>query len=190
MGLFSKIKKSVSSAVNKAKSSVKSAVSKASSKIDSAVKIGGTNIKNLFSVDTIAGAVKGYQEGGLYGAIGGAAMSTVSKSMTELDKSGKFNSEYEYKQYGFPSKEEYLLASSYGYDNYDDWKTVKELLGSDVTTETAVTPVESSSSTSVDSSGNIVVNSPNTVDATSTDKSGGVGAVALGALALKVMGVF
>ena len=104
-----------------------------------------------------------------------------------MDKSGDYNPDYAYKKYGFPSNEEYQTALSYGYQNYDDWKTVKDLLGSNVTTTQVVTPVSDVASTKVDNSGNIVVSSGNTVE--KKEKSSGVGGLALGALALKVMGV-
>lgn len=171
----------------KVSSGVKKFASKSVSAVKSAVTVGTTGLKNLYNPETIASAIQGYQQGGIAGAVAGASVTALGATMTELDKSGDYNPDYAYKKYGFPSNEEYQIALSYGYQNYDDWKTVKDLLGSNVTTTQVVTPASDVASTKVDNSGNIVVSSGNTVE--KKEKSSGVGGLALGALALKVMGV-
>lgn len=94
-------------------------------KIDSAGTIVGTNIKNSFSAENIATVAGGFATGGLAGGMLGiaqAAANTSIKSMQELDKSGKYNSEYAWKQTDFPSKESYELAISQGIDSFEKWK--------------------------------------------------------------------
>lgn len=181
------LKKAFKSVGKTVSSGVKRFTSKASSAVKSATTVMTTGIKNVFSKETLGGIMSGLQTGGIAGAITGGAVSIMSGTMTELDKSGEYNPDYEYKKYGFPSREEYILATSYGYQNFDDWKVVKDLLGSNVTATQVVTPASDVASTKVDSSGNIVVSSGNSVE--KTEKSSGVGGLALGALALKVMGV-
>lgn len=183
------LKKAFKSIGKKASSGVKSFASQFTSGAKSAVTVFKTGFKNLTnpSAGTISSAIQGYQQGGIAGMVAGASVNVIADTMTELDKSGEYNPDYEYKKYGFPSAEEYQKALSYGYENYDDWKTVKDLLGSNVTTEQVVTPASDVAKTTVDGSGNIVVKSGNSVE--KTDKSSGVGGLALGALVLKVVGV-
>lgn len=181
------LKKAFKSVGKKVSSGVKSFTSKASSAVKSSTTVMTTGVKNLFSKNTLTSIIGGLQTGGIAGAITGGAVSMMNDTMTELDKSGEYNSDYEYKKYGFPSREEYIQATSYGYQNYDDWKVVKDLLGSNVTTTQVVTPASDVSSTEVDGSGNIVVSSGNSVQ--KKGSGSGVGGLALGALALKVMGV-
>lgn len=171
----------------KVSSGTKKFASKAGSAVKSAVTVGTTGLKNLYNPETISSAIQGYSQGGVAGAVANASVTALGATMSELDKSGEYNPDYAYKKYGFPSNEEYQTALSYGYSDYNDWKTVKDLLGSNVTTTQVVTPASDVSKTSVDSSGNIVVKSGNSVE--KTDKSSGVGGLVLGGLALKVMGV-
>ena len=180
-------KKAIKSFGRKVSSGVKSFASKASSAVKSAVTVATTGLKQMYSPSTISSAIQGYQEGGIAGMVTGASVNVIGSTLSELDKSGEYNSDYEYKKYGFPSNEEYQTALSYGYQNFDDWKTVKDLLGSNVTTTQVVTPASDVANTKVDSSGNIVVKSGNSVE--KNEKSSGVGGLVLGGLALKVMGV-
>ena len=181
------LKKAFKSIGRKASSSVKSFAGKVTSGVKSFVTVATTGLKQAYSPSTISSAIQGYQEGGIAGMVAGASVNVIGSTLTELDKSGEYNPDYEYKKYGFPSAEEYQKALSYGYQNYNDWKTVKDLLGSNVTTEQVVTPASDVAKTTVDGSGNIVVKSGNSVE--KTDKSSGVGGLVLGGLALKVMGV-
>lgn len=183
------LKKAFKSASSKVSSGIKSIASTVKSGVRSATSVASTGIKNLFSKETLSNAISGLQTGGIAGAITGASISLMNETMTELDKSGEYNSEYEYKKYGFPSRDEYNLAVSYGYQYYDDWKVVKDLLGSNVTTTTEVVPSTDVAKTEIDSTGNLVVSSGNSVNSKNGIGSG-VGGLALGALALKVMGVF
>lgn len=179
--------KAFKSVGRKISSGAKKFASKAVSTVKSAVTVGTTGLKNLYNPETIASAIQGYSQGGIAGAVAGASVTALGATMSELDKSGEYNPDYAYKKYGFPSNEEYQMALSYGYQSYDDWKTVKDLLGSNVTTTQVVTPVSDAASTKVDDAGNIVVSSGNSV--TKKEIGSGVGGLALGALALKVMGV-
>lgn len=181
------LKKAFKSAGRKISSGVKKFSSKAVSAVKSAVTVGITGLKNLYNPETISSAIQGYSQGGIAGAVANASVTALGATMSELDKSGEYNPDYEYKKYGFPSNEEYQVALSYGYQDYNDWKTVKDLLGSNVTATQVVTPASDVASTKVDSSGNIVVSSGNSVE--KTEKSSGVGGLVLGGLALKVMGV-
>lgn len=181
------LKKAIKSVGKKVSSGVKSFTSKATSAVKSATTVMTTGLKNVFSKETLSGVMNGLMTGGIAGAITGGAVSTMAGTMTELDKSGEYNEAYSYKKYGFPSNEEYQKALAYGYQYFDDWKVVKDLLGSNVTTEQVVTPASDVAKTQVDSSGNIVVTSGNSVE--KKEKGSGVGGLALGALALKVLGV-
>ena len=181
------LKKAFKSFGKKVSSGVKSAVSTVSSGVKSAVTVGTTALKNMYNPQTISSAMQGYAEGGIAGAVAGASVSALGSTMAELDKSGEYNENYAYKKYGFPSAEEYEKAKSYGYDNYDDWKTVKDLLGSNVGITQTVVPASDVAKTEVDATGNIVVTSGASVE--KKDVGAGIGGVALGALALKMIGV-
>lgn len=185
---FRRATSSVKSAVSKATSSVKSAVSNAGSKIGSFVSTAfKAQTKLATDPSTITDIVGGFASGGLAGAVSNAVGSVAGTFAEEYDTSGNYNPEYEYKKYGFPSKNEYELAKSYGYTNYDDWLTVKDLLGSNVKVS-SVTPVSGVSGSTVDKAGNIVVGT--TSNNIEENKAGaGLGGLALGALGLKVLGV-
>lgn len=101
--------------------SLKSAFKSLGSKIKSGAKIVGTNIKNSVSKDSISAFVKGFSVGGLPGAIANAAITTTTKSMVELDKSGNFNDAYAYKLGGFANNEDYQLALENGFEKASDF---------------------------------------------------------------------
>lgn len=186
--IASKARSSVKSAVSKATSTVKSAVSKAGSKIGSFVST-AFKAQTKFATDpsTITDIVEGFASGGLAGALSNAVGSVAGTFAEEYDTSGNYNPEYEYKKFGFPSKNEFELAKSYGYTNYNDWITVKDLLGSNVKVS-SVTPVSGVSGSTVDSTGNIVVGA-GSKNIEENKSSSGIGGLALGALGLKVLGV-
>lgn len=185
---FKSVGKKVSSNVkkfaSKASSSIKPAVSKIGDFVSTAAK---AKLKLISDPSTIMNVVKGYATGGVSGAVSSMVGSVAGTFAEKYDTSGEYNSDYEYKKYGFPSREEYELAVSYGYQDYNDWKVVKELLGSNVTTTSVVAPASDVAKTEVDSTGNIVVSSGNTVE--TKEKGSGLGGLVLGALALKTMGV-
>lgn len=185
---FKSIGKSVSSGVkkftSKASHTVKSAVSKVGDFVSTAAK---AQLKLVSDPSTIMDVVSGFASGGVTGGLSSAVGSVAGTFAEKYDTSGEYNSDYEYKKFGFPSREEYELAVSYGYQDYNDWKTVKNLLGSNVTTTSVVTPASDVAKTEVDSMGNIVVTSGNTVK--EKEKGSGIGGLVLGALALKTMGV-
>lgn len=144
--------KSVASTVgNKVSSAVSTVGNKITStsigqKIASGANIVGTNIKNSFSKDSIKAFVSGVAQGGLWNGIASAVGTTAMKSMSELDKSGEFNDDYAYKQYGFSSNAEMETAFSYGIDNAKDWADYQKSVGSvisssDMTQEVAETGV-------------------------------------------------
>lgn len=195
MSFFKRIKKTA----RRVTSSVKSAVSKATSTVKSAVSKAGSNIGSFVSTafkaqaklstdpETITGIVTGLASGDVTGALGSAVGSVAGTFAKKYDTSGAYNPEYEYKQYGFPSKSEYELAKSYGYTSYSDWLTVKDLLGSNIKVS-SVQPVSGVSGSTVDGTGNIVVGS-GTAKSEGNNTSAGLGGVALGALGLKILGV-
>lgn len=184
----SKAVSSVKSVVSNASSNVKSAVSKAGSKIGSFVSTAfKAQTKLMTDPTTITDIVGGFASGGIPGALSNAVGSVAGTFAEEYDTSGNYNPDYEYKKYGFPSKNEYELAKSYGYTNYNDWITVKDLLGSNVKAS-SVTPVSGVSGSTVDKAGNIVVGTTsNKIEENKASK--GLGGLALGALGLKVLGV-
>lgn len=185
---FKSVCKTVSSGVksftSKASSTVKSAVSKVGDFVSTSAK---AHLKLISDPSTIGNVVSGFASGGFSGGLSSVLGSVAGTFAEEYDTSGEYNSDYEYKKYGFPNREEYELAVSYGYQDYNDWKTVKDLLGSNVTTTQVVTPASDVAKTEVDGSGNIVVSSGNTVE--KTENGSGIGGIVLGALALKTMGV-
>lgn len=185
---FKKVGRTVSSNVkkfaSKASSTVKSAVSKIG---DFGSTVAKAQLKLVSDPSTISDVASGIATGGLGGGLASAVGSVAGTFAEKYDTSGEYNSDYEYKKHGFLNREEYELAVSYGYQDYNDWKTVKELLGSNVTTTSVVTPASDVAKTEVDSTGNIVVSSGNTVK--SNDKGSNIGGLVLGALALKTMGV-
>lgn len=185
---FKKIGKKVSSSVknftSKASSTVKSAVSKVG---DFGSTVANAQVKLVSDPSTISDVVSGFATGGVSGGLASAVGSVAGTFAEKYDTSGEYNSDYEYKKFGFPNREEYDLAVSYGYRDYNDWKTVKDLLGSNVTTKSVVTPASDVANTEVDSTGNIVVTSGNTVK--EKENGSGIGGLFLGALALKTMGV-
>lgn len=191
--------KSIKKAASKVSSSVKSAVSKATSTVKSAVSSAGSKVGSFVSTafkaqaklstdpETITDIVTGFASGGISGALNSAVGSVAGTFAEKYDTSGSFNPEYEYKQYGFPSKSEYELAKSYGYTNYSDWLTVKDLLGSNIKVS-SVQPVSGVSGSTLDGAGNIVVGS-GVSTSKENNSSAGLGGIALGALGLKVLGV-
>lgn len=179
-----KVSSGVKSFTSNASSTVKSAVSKVGDFVSTAAK---AQLKLVSDPSTIGNVFSGFASGGVSGGLASVVGSIAGTFAEEYDTSGEYNSEYEYKKYGFPSREEYELAVSYGYQDYNDWKVVKDLLGSNVTTTSVVTPASDVAKTEVDDTGNIVVTSGNTVE--KTEKSSGIGGIVLGALALKTMGV-
>lgn len=185
---FKSVGKTVSSGVKKFVSNVsptvKSAVSKVGDFVSTAAK---AHIKLMSDPSTIANFASGFASGGVVGGLSSMVGSVAGTFAEEYDTSGEYNSDYEYKKYGFPSREEYELAVSYGYQDYNDWKVVKDLLGSNVTTTSVVTPASDVAKTEVDSTGNIVVTSGNTVE--EKENGSGISGLVLGALALKTMGV-
>ena len=185
---FKSVGKKVSSSVkkftSKASSTVKSAVSKVGDFVSTAAK---AQLKLVSDPSTVADVASGFASGGVVGGLSSAVGSVAGTFAEDFDTSGKYNSDYEYKKFGFPNREEYDLAVSYGYQDYNDWKTVKNLLGSNVTTKSVVTPASDVAKTKVDSTGNIVVTSGNTVE--KKEIGSGIGGLVIGALALKTMGV-
>ena len=185
---FKKFGKKLSSNVkkfaSKASSTVKSAVSKVGDIVSTSSK---AQLKLVSDPSTIADVASGFASGGVGGGLASAVGSVAGTFAEKYDTSGEYNSDYEYKKLGFPSREEYELAVSYGYRDYNDWKVVKDLLGSNVTTTSVVTPASDVAKTEVDNMGNIVVTSGNTVE--KKEKGSGLGGLVLGALALKTMGV-
>lgn len=185
---FKKVGRRVSSNVkkfaSKASSTVKSAVSKVGDFVSTGVK---SQLKLVSDPSTISDVVSGFASGGVTGGLASVVGSVAGTFAEKYDTSGEYNSDYEYKKLGFPSRGEYELAVSYGFRDYNDWKTVKDLLGSNVTTKSVVTPASDVAKTEVDSTGNIVVTSGNTVEKKENDS--GIGGLFIGALALKTMGV-
>lgn len=189
------LKKAFKRASRKVSSNVKKFASKASSTVKSAVSKVGDFVSTGFKAQsklvsdpsTIADVASGFVSGGVGGGLASAVGSVAGTFAEKYDTTGEYNSNYEYKKFGFPNRQEYELAVSYGYKDYNDWKTVKDLLGSNVTTTTVVTPASDVAKTEVDSTGNIVVTSGNTVE--KKEKGSGIGGLVIGALALKTMGV-
>lgn len=179
-----KVSLNVKKFASKASSTVKSAVSKVGDFVSTGAK---AQVKLVSDPSTISDVVSGIATGGVSGGLASAVGSVAGTFAEKYDTSGEYNSDYEYKKLGFPSREEYELAVSYGYRDYNDWKVVKDLLGSNVTTTSVVTPASEVAKTEVDSTGNIVVTSGNTVK--KTEEGSGLGGLVLGALALKTMGV-
>lgn len=198
MGFLKSIKKKVSSIGSSVKSAVSTVGSKVSStvdsigsKIQSGAVVAGTNIKNSFSADSLKSFISGVAQGGLVNGIVSAAATTTQKSMEELDKSGEFNQKYAYKQYGFPSKEEFELACSYGYTDYSDWLAVKDMLGSDIAIS-EIAPVESVASAEVDGVGNITIKNEDVGTSTSDVSSSkfNVLPIVAGIAIAKTVGIF
>lgn len=179
-----KVSSNVKKFASKASSTVKSAVSKAGDFVSTAVK---APLKLVTDPSTITDVASGFVSGGVVGGLSSAVGSVAGTFAEKYDTSGQYNPDYEYKKLGFPNRAEYELAVSYGYHDYNDWKTVKDLLGSNVTRTSVVTPVSDVAKTEVDSTGNIVVTSGNTVE--KKEKGSGIGGLVFGALALKTMGV-
>jgi len=118
----------ITGGVKKASSVFGSGLKKVSAKVKSGINIVGTNIKNSVSKESINAFIQGCASGGLVNGILQAGANTAAMSMAELDKSGEYNPDYAYKQYGFPNKKEFDEACSYGVTDYSQWKAYKEQL--------------------------------------------------------------
>lgn len=108
-----------------------------------------------------------------------AGLNIVGGTMTLTDRSGDFNPAYAYKKAGFPSQMSYELAMSNGYSDYGEWVKFCKAKGVDPNTGKVVAapepveviPRDNAKNISVDSVGNLSVESP--VLSVSASASGG-----------------